>query len=276
MTTILSRASLALFLLFAAATLLHGQTPPARKTIPPPPDVAAPPADATTTASGLAWKLLAKGTGTDHPAPTNLVTVIYTGWHTDGTMFDSSILRGHPSTFPLNQLIPGWVEGLQLMVAGEKRRFWIPEKLAYNGRADRPKGMLVFDVELVSFAPVPVTPPDVAAPPADATREDSGLYSKVLHAGTGTVHPDKHSTVTVHYSGWTTDGKMFDSSVLRGEPATFPLDKVIKGWQEGVSLMVVGETRRLWIPEKLAYKGQKGMPAGMLVFDVELLKIDKQ
>jgi peptidylprolyl isomerase len=135
--------------------------------------------------------------------------------------------------------------------------------------------MLVFDVELVSFTPIPVTPADVAAPPKDAIREDSGLYSKVLQAGTGTIRPGKHSMVTVQYSGWTTDGKMFDSSVVRGEPATFPLDNVIKGWQEGVALMVVGESRRLWIPEKLAYKGQKGMPAGMLVFDVKLLSIDK-
>lgn len=276
MMKIFSWVSFALLLTFCVVTATFAQKPaPARRTIPPPPDVAAPPADATTTASGLAWKLLQKGTGTEHPVAADLVTVIYTGWHTDGTMFDSSVLRGHPSTFPLNQLIPGWVEGLQQMVAGEKRRFWIPAQLAYNGRRDRPQGMLVFDVELVSFAPIPVTPSDVAAPPGDAIREDSGLYSKVLQAGTGTIHPGKHSMVTVQYSGWTTDGKMFDSSVVRGEPATFPLDNVIKGWQEGVALMVVGETRRLWIPEKLAYKGQKGMPAGMLVFDVKLLSIDK-
>lgn len=275
MMTTLSRASLALVLVFVAAALTRAQTPPPRRTIPPPPDVAAPPADATVTASGLAWKILQPGTGTGHPAPTDMITVNYTGWHTDGTMFDSSILRGQPSTFPLDKLIPGWVEALPLMVAGEKRRLWIPEKIAYNGRPNRPQGALVFDVELVSFMPQPVTPSDVAAPPADAVREDSGLFSKVLRAGTGTEHPGKHSTVTVHYSGWTTDGKMFDSSVMRGQPATFSLDEVIKGWQEGVALMVVGEKRRLWIPEKLAYKGQKGMPAGMLVFDVELLKIDK-
>jgi peptidylprolyl isomerase len=254
--------------------VLAQSRPPAR-TIPPPPDVAAPPADATTTASGLAWKVLQPGTGTEHPTPDDLITVNYTGWHTDGTMFDSSILRGAPSTFALKQLIPGWVEGLQLMVPGEKRRFWIPDKIAYNGRPNRPQGTLVFDVELIGITRPPTTPPDVAAPPADAVQDRSGLYSKVLHAGTGTEHPGKHSTVTVNYSGWTTDGKMFDSSLMRGQPATFPLDKVIQGWQDGVPLMVVGETRRFWIPEKLAYRGQKGMPTGMLVFDVELLKIDK-
>ena len=78
--------------------------------------------------------------------------------------------------------------------------------------------------------------------------------------------------MTVHYTGWTTDGKMFDSSVTRGEPATFPLDEVIAGWTEGVQLMVEGEKTRFWIPENLAYKGQQP-PFGMLVFDVELLKI---
>ena len=81
--------------------------------------------------------------------------------------------------------------------------------------------------------------------------------------------------VTVHYTGWTTDGKMFDSSVTRGEPATFPLDQVIAGWTEGVQLMVVGETRRFWIPEALAYDGQRD-PRGMLVFDVELISFSRR
>ncbi len=216
------------------------------------------------------------GVGTEHPTLDDLVTVNYTGWHTDGTMFDSSVARGKPNTFPLRALIKGWQEGVPLMVVGEKRRFWVPADLAYAGRPNRPQGMLVFDIELLGITHIPQTPPDVAAPPADAIHEKSGLYSKVLKAGTGTMHPGKRSTVTVQYSGWLTNGHMFDSSVMRGRPATFSLDRVIKGWQEGVQLMVVGETRRFWIPEKLAYRGQKGMPAGMLVFDVELLKIDKQ
>ena len=114
-------------------------------------------------------------------------------------------------------------------------------------------------------------PPDVAAPPADASKTSSGLASKVITPGTGKSHPSKTDRVTVHYTGWTTDGKMFDSSVAKGEPATFPLDRVIAGWTEGLQLMVAGEKRRLWIPEALAYKGRD--PKGMLVFDVELIKI---
>src|SRR6476661_334796 len=72
-------------------------------------------------------------------------------------------------------------------------------------------------------------PEDVAAPPADAEKTASGLVSKVLKAGKGTTHPAKTDVVTVHYTGWTTDGKSFDSSVARGKPASFPLDKVIPG-----------------------------------------------
>ena len=116
-------------------------------------------------------------------------------------------------------------------------------------------------------------PPDVAAPPANAERTASGLASRVLRRGTGTEHPGPTDRVTVHYTGWTTDGEMFDSSRQRGEPTTFPLNRVIAGWTEGVQLMVVGEQRRFWIPERLAYQGRPGAPAGMLVFDVELLSI---
>ena len=96
----------------------------------------------------------------------------------------------------------------------------------------------------------------------------------MLNAGTGTRHPRSADRVTVHYTGWTTDGKMFDSSVARGTPATFSLADVIAGWTEGLQLMVEGERRRFWIPESLPYKGQAGSPQGMLVFDVELIRID--
>ena len=116
-------------------------------------------------------------------------------------------------------------------------------------------------------------PDDVAGAPEDAEVTASGLASKVVEAGTGTQNPGPTSTVTVHYTGWHTNGEMFDSSVTRGQPASFPLDRVISGWTEGVQLMVPGETRRFWIPEDLAYGGRPNYPAGMLVFDVELISI---
>jgi peptidylprolyl isomerase len=254
-----------------AGGLLHAfQQPP--KSIPPPPDVAAPPADAAKTASGLASKVLQKGAGDKTPGPTDMVTVHYTGWTTDGKMFDSSVVRGKPNTFGVGQVIKGWGEGVQMMVVGEKRRLWIPETLAYQGKRD-PKGMLVFDIELLEIAASPTAaPPDVAGPPSDARRTSSGLAYKVLKPGTGSNHPSKTSRVTVHYTGWTTDGKMFDSSITRNAPATFGLDEVIPGWTEGVQLMVEGEKTRFWIPQRLAYDGKAGAPRGMLVFDIELLR----
>ncbi|MBC7980946.1 MAG: FKBP-type peptidyl-prolyl cis-trans isomerase [Armatimonadetes bacterium] len=124
---------------------------------------------------------------------------------------------------------------------------------------------------------MPETPTDVKAAPADATVTPSGLASKVLEKGTGTTKPKATDLVTVHYSGWTTDGKLFDSSVKRGAPTSFPLNGVIAGWTEGLQLMVAGEKRRFWIPAKLAYgeTPAAGYPAGLLVFDVELIKIGK-
>ena len=128
----------------------------AAQDLPAPDDVAAAPADAETTASGLAHKVIQAGTGTEHPGPTTNVTVHYPGWLTNGTMFDSSVTRGEPIQFPLNGVIAGWTEGVQLMVVGEKRRFWIPANLGYGDRGAAggliPAGaMLVFDVELLDF-----------------------------------------------------------------------------------------------------------------------------
>ena len=247
-----------------------------------PKDVNSVPSDAEATASGLASRVLTAGTGPESPAAADTVTVHYSGWTTDGNLFDSSVERGEPTSFPLNRVIKGWTEGLQLMVLGEKRRFWIPADLAYgeNPGGGRPGGLLVFDVELLGIekAPEPpMVPEDVAAIPVSAEVRESGLASRKLSNGTGSTHPTKADMVTVHYSGWTTDGEMFDSSVMRGAPATFGLGQVIPGWTEGVQLMVEGEKRRFWIPAKLAYgeNPQGGAPAGTLVFDVELVKIGR-
>ena len=373
-------------LMLVLAAVAHSQETTMPET---PADVKAAPEDAQKTASGLASKVLSPGKGEKHPAATDTVTVHYSGWTTDGKLFDSSVQRGQPASFPLNGVIKGWTEGLQLMVEGERRRFWIPADLAYgeNPGGGRPGGTLVFDVELISIKdapripddaqkseggtsykiltegsgespaagdigtfhvvistmdgnvmqdthqspeapsvqlnklpppftealtamkagekrrcwlpepnapgghvvaefelisfkdapPAPPAPDDVAAAPADAGKSDSGLAWKVLSEGKGKERPKSTDTVKVHYTGWTTDGQMFDSSVQRGTPATFPLDGVIKGWTEGLQLMVEGEKRRFWIPADLAYGENPGggRPGGLLVFDVELLEIVK-
>ena len=105
---------------------------------------------------------------------------------------------------------------------------------------------------------------------------ESGLQYEVLQAGTGTEHPKATSKVKVHYEGKLLDGTVFDSSYKRNEPIVFGLNQVIKGWTEGLQLMVVGEKVRLYIPSTLAY-GKSGSgpipPASTLIFDVELLEI---
>jgi peptidylprolyl isomerase len=249
-----------------AATHADAQEPPATPApsspiapaVPPAPSaVAAPPADAERTGSGVAFKVLVQGDGSRRPGPSDIVTLHYTGWTTDGKAFDSTAARGRPSTVAVDRVMKGMSEVIQLMTVGEKRRVWIPETLAFAGQAGRPKGMVVLEMELLG------------------KRTASGLAYRVIRPGAGTEHPTSRSRVTVHYTGWTTDGKMFDSSVARNRPATFGLDQVIKGWTEGVQLMVPGEKTRFWIPERLAYQGQQGAPRGMLVFDIELISIEK-
>ncbi|MEZ5525824.1 MAG: FKBP-type peptidyl-prolyl cis-trans isomerase [Pseudomonadales bacterium] len=106
----------------------------------------------------------------------------------------------------------------------------------------------------------------------------SGLQYKVLQEGTGTVHPTATDRVKVHYEGKLLDGTVFDSSVKRGKPISFGLNQVIKGWTEGVQLMVVGEATRFFIPAELAY-GDRATgpipPGSTLIFDVELLGINE-
>ncbi|MBA2661329.1 MAG: FKBP-type peptidyl-prolyl cis-trans isomerase [Bradymonadaceae bacterium] len=141
--------------------------------------------------------------------------------------------------------------------------------LVLAGRTHRPLHQLKMEKKIMADTTAPA---DVAAPPADAQTTASGLAYRVLQAGSG-ESPAKTDTVRVHYTGWTTDGKKFDSSHDRNRAAEFPLNRVIAGWTEGVSLMNRGARWRFWIPEQLAYQGAPGYPQGMLVFDVELLEI---
>jgi FKBP-type peptidyl-prolyl cis-trans isomerase len=243
--------------------------------IPAPADVATPPAEALKSSSGLVSKIVTPGTGTENPQETDFVTVHYTGWTSEGRLFDSSRARGMPNMFALNRVMAGWRECVVMMRVGETRRCWVPQDLAFNGQAGRPPGTVVFDIELLDMRRTPnVAPADVAAPPADAKSTPSGLYYKVIKAGTGIRRPAARDSVTVHYSGWTTAGELFDSTVVKGPPVTLDLNNVIRGWTEGLQLMVEGERTRFWIPEKAAYRGERGKPRGMLVFDIDLIKIE--
>jgi peptidylprolyl isomerase len=238
--------------------------------------VETPPADAVKTDSGLAYTITAPGRGSVHPTPNDLVKVVTLFWTTQSVESKPSSMSTPSQPILVGAITAaGLREALTLMTTGQRMRLWLPEKLAFAGAAGKPKGPLMVDVMLLDIIASPTTPPDVAAPPAEAMKTKSGLASKILKPGTGTARPKSNSVVTVHYTGWTPDGQIFDSSVLKGQPATFPLGDVIKGWSEGVQLMVEGEVRRLWIPGHLAYDGvdQAGVPRGPLVFDIELIAI---
>ena len=131
------------------------------------------------------------GDSTEKPTPNDVVTVQYTGWSSDGRMFDSTLSRNAPSTFPLNRAMAGWKECVGLMALHETRRCWVPESLSWKGQAGRPKGTVVFDIELLDTRLSPtIAPPDVKEPPADAKKTPGGVAYKVLRPGTGT--PSSH------------------------------------------------------------------------------------
>lgn len=233
-----------------------------------------------TTESGLKYEILTAGSGAS-PTADDSVTVHYEGTLMDGTKFDSSYDRGETITFPLNRVIKGWTEGVQLMKEGAKYKFTIPSELAYGeegGGPIPPNSDLIFIVELFKVE-------------VDEGKEflkqnlekngikvtDSGLQYKVLLEGTG-KSPGASDRVTVHYEGTLIDGTKFDSSYDRGEPIDFGLNQVIRGWTEGLQLMKEGAKYKLFIPSDLAY-GPQGSPGAIppnaaLIFTVELIRVN--
>ncbi len=238
--------------------------------------------DFKTTPSGLKYKILEHGKG-KQAAAGSIVSVHYTGKFLNDTVFDSSYKRGKPIQFTLGQgqVIKGWDEGIALLHVGDKAEFLIPPELAYGSRqmgTIPANSTLKFEVELMAVKePVKVEEYNVKG--KDTLTTASGLqYIIVKDAPKGTAAVAGHK-VSVHYSGYLTDGKMFDSSVKRDQPFEFTLGvgQVIKGWDEGVALMKEGEKCRFIIPYQLAY-GERGYlgaipPKATLVFDVELLKV---
>lgn len=240
--------------------------------------------DTVTTATGLKYIIVEKGKGKKSETGSNVV-VHYSGYFRDGKMFDSSVKRGEPFKFELGagQVIKGWDEGLYLMQEGDKFRFIIPYTLAY-GEAGRPpqipeKSDLIFDVELIQvLPPIVVEKFDIKGKKEYTTA--SGLKYYIVKEGTGDMVKSGEK-VSVHYTGYFVDGKIFDSSVKRGQPIELNVGvgQVIKGWDEGLQLMKKGDQVRFFIPYSLAY-GEKGYPGAIppksdLIFDVELVDIIK-
>ncbi|XP_045622896.1 uncharacterized protein [Procambarus clarkii] len=219
------------------------------------------------------------------------IQVHYTGRLADGTIFDQSANRGEPFEFRLGsgQVIKGWDRGLDGMCVGERRRLTIPPNLAYGRRGAGgvipPDATLTFEVELVEVPDkvvrVDEEPERRPAPTADVSSAPTKLVTQTL------VRPPTCSKVaapgdslSVHYTGQLIDAKKFDSSVDRGEPFVFKLGEgaVIRGWEEGVAGMCVGESRLLVVPPSLAY-GRRGAgsvipPDATLIFTIQLLKIN--
>lgn len=192
------------------------------------------------------------------------VTVIYLGaLASDGEIIEA----GNHETFGLSfenaNLLEGWVEGLPGMRVGGVRRLFVPASLAYGSLGNPDLGIpadadMVYDFELTGLA-------------------DRQLLTEDLIEGESDQAVASGDTITVHYTGkLVSDGTVFDSSIDRGEPATFSLDGVIAGWQEGLVGMKVGGQRRLLIPADKAY-GETGTPDippdSDLEFEVELIEI---
>ena len=255
-------------------------TAPSRSPVQAPRDVAAPAAHTQTTASGIAMKILKSGRGNEHPSENDCVKANFTGWKRDGTLFSSSGPQGESSVQCLRSAMPGVAAALRYMRVGEKRRIWVPGRLTFTSHEpgeETPNENLTFDLELVAIIKAPPTPPDLKVPPKTAVKTASGLAFQVLRKGTQTEHPSMTSRVTLHVSGWTPDGTLFESTVMANHPAVFLVSDVIAGWREALQQMVVGEKVRLWIPAQLAY-GEKprshDAPAGSLIYEIELLALE--
>lgn len=204
----------------------------------------------------------------EKPGPDDLVKLRFT--IRNGEKVVEKVGPDKAAVMVLGRMMPGWRAAVEQMTPGEKRRVTVAA--SESGGKLQPGTTYEIDTELVEVIPGPKTPVDLTAPPADAKRTRSGLYWKLLQPGTGVARPGRRSKVRVNYHGWTTEGRLFDSTALRGQPAEFRLDNVIAGWTEGLQLMTAGEIRRFWIPAKLAYEHKDG-PQGMLVFDIELLEV---
>lgn len=245
---------------------------------PIPSDVKAPPADALSTKKhGVKYVIVRPGTGKEKAKIADELTFNYTAWDAEGRMVETTEMKKRPSKSAPFRQSAGFEEVLTEMTAGERVRFWIDADKMKPQLVPSAAGSMCFEVEVLqidkSVAEAPPPPPDVAKPPGDAKKTARGVFYKLLKPGKGGPKPTAADAVKVHYTGWQTDGRMFDSSVIKGQPAEFSLSGVIAGWTDGIPLMSVGDKMRFWIPEQLAYKGQPNRPQGMLVFDVELLEI---
>lgn len=249
------------------------------------------------------------------PSIQDLVTVRYTGWLDDGCIFDSTFTRGEDADLLLVSVIPGWREAMLTMAAGTIRRVEIPSDLAYQDLGSPPvippHATLTFDIELVSFltpaeavmtatavvAAFTATPegraavlecnqgyPDAAPQFGDVTGDqlviqESGIRVFDVAEGNGNS-PGPGNTVNVHYTGWLTNGCIFDTSYTNGVSSIFPVNEVIPGFRDAILGMSVGGQRRVEIPSELGYgdagAGDAIPPGATIIFDIVLESFTSQ
>ncbi|MBP6596824.1 MAG: FKBP-type peptidyl-prolyl cis-trans isomerase [Arenimonas sp.] len=265
----MSNCKLVLALLLAMAPALAVQTLPA------PQPLQAPPANAVETATGMSYVVLKAAPDQNRFVAGEWVEFTLDAWSADGVTRANARESG-PQLRSIRSLAseqPGLARALMTTPIGESRRWWFQADRLKPGYPGMPDLAHVVNLTVLGEKNPVQTPADVAAPPADAQRTPSGLAYRVIKRGPGGDKPGPGSTIEIHYSGWTPDGRVFDSSVARDERGMFPLSDLIAGWQEGVPLMSRGDTFRFWIPGKLAYDiptAPPGSPKGMLVFDITL------
>lgn len=238
--------------------------------------------DTLSTASGIKYIIFSRGTSGLRPKQGDKVKAHYTGYLTNGTKFDSSVDRGEPFEFVFNtgSVIKGWDEGFGLLNEGDSALLILPPALAYGDRNLQgipPNSTLLFYVKLVKVTQK-VKPQRYDISGKKVLSTASGLNYVIVHSGNGR-QAEVGKKVKVHYSGYLEDGNMFDSSVERGDPIEFVLGvgQVIKGWDEGIALMKVGDKFEFAIPPSLGYGDQNvgGFipPNSTLIFDCELIEV---
>ncbi len=234
------------------------------------------------TASGVKYSLTQQGEGIRLEEEMH-VSLHYTGYidAADQVKFDSSYDRDQPLRFILGRkmVIPGLDDALTHLRVGDRARIWVPHALAYGSQGRGPippESDLIFDVEVIDAMPV-VEPGRFDTSGRDTLTTASGLRYIIVEEGYG-EKPRTGNILLVHYSGYTSDGSIFDSSIQRSEPFRFVLgtDQVIQGWDEAFALLREGSKARLIIPPSLGYgdTGRDPVPPGeTLIFDVELLEV---
>lgn len=236
-------------------------------------------ANVITTLSGLKYTVLQEGTEETRPFITDTVTIHYTGWLEDGTVFESTEKRGIPARFKLSTVIPGWSEGIQAMTPGARYKFIVPPNLAYGERGRLPlippNATLIFEVKLLRIKKGPALPQFREGNPEAQKTTESGLIYEVISPGTGEA-PQDGDFVEVKYAFWNIQGQLLGCTELREGTFKFTLGKAKREiLNEGVRMLREGACYRFEVSPELAYEKKEGQGTDLTVWEIELAKILK-